>query len=128
MTVLLFLAIAVAGGAGATARFMLDALIKAKAKTEFPVGTQVINVSGSLLLGMVTGLTLSGTIPEPLAVMLGTGFLGGYTTFSTASYETLRLLLEGRPWASAANALGMLVMSVLGAVVGLCAGMWLATL
>lgn len=126
MTVLLFLAVAVAGGAGATARFLLDALIKAKAKTEFPVGTQVINVSGSLLLGMVTGLALSGTIPEPLAVMLGTGFLGGYTTFSTASYETLRLLLEGRPWASAANTLGMLIMSVLAAVLGLSAGTWLA--
>lgn len=126
MNALLFLAIAVAGGAGAAARFMLDALIKTKAATGLPLGTQVVNVSGSLLLGLVTGCALAGTVAEPWVLVLGTGFLGGYTTFSTASYETLRLLLDGRPWASAANALGMLVLSVLGAVVGLCAGLWLA--
>ncbi|MFC8303966.1 fluoride efflux transporter CrcB [Specibacter sp. NPDC057265] len=126
MNALLFLVIAVAGGAGATARFMLDALIKATAKTDLPVGTQVINVSGSLALGVITGLALGGTVAEPWALVLGTGFLGGYTTFSTASYETLRLLLDGRPLASAANALGMLAAAVAAAALGLSAGMWLA--
>ena len=87
--VLLALGVAVAGGIGAAARMVLDGAITAATRIPYPVGTTVVNVTGSLLLGVVTGLA-SGL--GPWALVLGTGLLGGYTTFSTASFETVRLV------------------------------------
>lgn len=121
MTPLLFVALSLAGGIGAATRLLLDGLVKARAGNSYPWGTTVINITGSLLLGLITGLALAGLAPEPWRLVLGTGFLGGYTTFSTASLETVRLLAEGRRFASAANSLGMLALSVAAAV----AGLWL---
>jgi CrcB protein len=93
VTPLLFIAIAVAGGLGAAARFVLDGVVRARtnSRTTFPLGTFLINASGSLLLGLVVGLTSSQLLPETLHAIVGAGFLGGYTTFSTASFETVRL-------------------------------------
>jgi crcB protein len=124
MTPPLFLAIACAGGVGAACRFMLDGLIRARIRMSYPLGTTVINVSGSLLLGLVTGLALMHALPQPWHLALGTGFLGGYTTFSTASFESVRLLQDGRYLAALSNGLGMLVVSVAAAALGL----WLGTL
>lgn len=126
MNPFLFLVISMAGGAGAGVRFLVDALISKHKKMSFPLGTNIINVSGSLLLGLVVGLAAAGALAEPWALVLGTGFLGGYTTFSTASYETLRLLADGRRWTSASNALGMLTASVVAAALGLTVGMFFA--
>ncbi len=111
-------AIAVAGGFGAVARLVLDGLARARWGMHHPVGTTVINLSGSLLLGLVTGLATSRLLPEPWPLVVGTGFLGGYTTFSTASVETVRLAQERRYAAALANSLGMLVGSVALAAVG----------
>lgn len=124
MTPLVFLALACAGGVGAACRFMLDGLIKARVRTSYPLGTTVINVTGSLLLGFVTGLALAHVLSEPWHLVAGTGFLGGYTTFSTASFETVRLLQDRRYAAALANGLGMLVASVAAAALGL----WLGTI
>lgn len=121
MTPLLFLVLSLAGGIGAATRLLLDGLVKGRVGGAYPWGTTVINVTGSLLLGLVTGLALAGLAPEPWRLVLGTGFLGGYTTFSTASLETVRLLADGRRLASAANAFGMLALSVAAAA----AGLWL---
>ncbi|HXH34819.1 MAG TPA: fluoride efflux transporter CrcB [Plantibacter sp.] len=118
MTPVLFLMIAVAGGVGAAARFVLDGVIRARLGGRYPWGTTIINVSGSLLLGFVTALALSGVVDDSWRLVLGGGFLGGYTTFSTASIETVRLLHEGRSRAGLANAFGMLVASVLAAILG----------
>ncbi|WP_431031326.1 fluoride efflux transporter CrcB [Plantibacter sp. RU18] len=118
MTPVLFLMIAVAGGVGAAARFVLDGVIRARLGGRYPLGTTIINVSGSLLLGFVTALALSGVVDDSWRLVLGGGFLGGYTTFSTASIETVRLLHEGRSRAGLANAFGMLVASVLAAILG----------
>ena len=84
--------IAVAGGAGAVARFVIDGLVRHRwPGPTFPWATLLINVTGSLLLGVVTGLVLYRSGPADLRLIVGTGFCGGYTTFSTASFETVRL-------------------------------------
>ncbi|NQX28468.1 fluoride efflux transporter CrcB [Microbacteriaceae bacterium VKM Ac-2854] len=122
MNVLLFVALSIAGGLGAAVRLLVDGVVRARVRLAYPVGTTVINVSGSLLLGLITGLALEHVIAPEWRLVLGTGFLGGYTTFSTASYETVRLLAQGRRWASLANGVGMLVASVAAAGLGLWLG------
>ena len=102
MTVLL---LALAGGLGAVARFVLDGTVRAALArggggARYPVGTTLINLSGSFLLGLVAGLLAGELLAEPASLVLGTGFLGGYTTFSTAAYEAVRLA-EQRRWAAA---------------------------
>lgn len=124
MTPLVFVALACAGGVGAAARLVVDGVIKARTRLAYPLGTTVINVSGSLLLGFIVGLALGHAVPEQWHLILGTGLLGGYTTFSTASFETVRLLQDGRYLAALSNGLGMLVVAVAAAALGL----WLATL
>jgi CrcB protein len=116
------LLVAVAGGVGAVARFVLDGLIRSRVALLVPAGTVVINVSGSLLLGFVTGLVLVGAEPSDFRVVLGTGFLGGYTTFSTATIETVRLLQQRRWVAAAVNGVAMLLLGLGAAVLGVFLG------
>ena len=121
MTVIL---LALAGGLGAAVRFMLDGLIRARVRTALPWATIFINVSGSVLLGFLAGLVMDGQAPESLQLILGTGFLGGYTTFSTASLETIRLVQSGRMGLALVNGLGSMAISVGAAA----AGVWFALL
>jgi CrcB protein len=121
---LLLVAVAAAGGIGAAARFVVDGLVKDRLGAAYPWGTTAINVSGSFALGLVTGLALQAVVAPEWKAVLGTGLLGGYTTFSTASVETVRLLAAGRRGAAVANGLGMLV-----ACVGVASlGLWLGSL
>ena len=124
MNPLLFVAVALAGGLGAAARFVLDGVVRARTaqRARFPSGTFLINATGSLLLGLVVGLTSAHLLPETLHAVVGAGFLGGYTTFSTASFETVRLLQERRLGAAALNGIGMLAVCVLLAAAGLVLG------
>lgn len=122
MTVLLVVAVGLAGGVGAVARLMLDGLLRARVRVAFPLGTTVINVTGSFLLGLVTGLALVHGLPPEWRAVLGTGFLGGYTTFSTASYETVRLAQQRRYRAALMNGVGMLVLALAAAGLGLWLG------
>ncbi|WP_427017141.1 fluoride efflux transporter CrcB [Pseudarthrobacter sp. P1] len=124
MTFWVFAALAVAGGLGAVARFVVDGLIRARWKTAYPWATTVINVTGSALLGFLAALAAAKLVSGDLTAIAGTGFLGGYTTFSTASYETVRLLKARRYGASLASGLGMLVACVGAAALGL----WLGSL
>ena len=123
MTPLIFLLLSLAGGVGATVRYIIDAFIRAHLKTSFAWATTIINVSGSLVLGFLTGLTLVRMLPTDLSIVIGTGFLGGYTTFSTASYETVQLIKQGRYAASFISGIVMLVLSVAAAALGL----WIGT-
>ncbi|MET0954318.1 MAG: fluoride efflux transporter CrcB [Cryobacterium sp.] len=123
MTPLLFLAVSLAGGVGAALRLFLDGVVRARVKSTLPVGTLVINVLGSLLLGVITGLTLALWLPEAWHLVLGGGLMGGFTTFSTASVETVRLAEARRSRAALFNGLGMLVLSVTCAFVGLWLGL-----
>jgi CrcB protein len=123
MTVVL---LALAGGIGAAVRFMVDGFMRQRFKTALPWGTILINVSGSLALGFLAGLLMRGQAPESLFLIVGTGFLGGYTTFSTASLETIRLIQSGRTGLALLNGLGSMAASVLAAAAGVGFGLLLA--
>ena len=120
MSLLLFLAVALAGGVGAAARLILDGLLREHLRTPFPWGTVIINFSGSLLLGLATGLTAQHLLPAAWLTILGTGFLGGYTTFSTASFETVRLLHDRKILPAVTNA----ALSIVGASAAAGLGLW----
>lgn len=123
VTPLLFVAVALAGGVGATLRLVVDGAVRSRVRTTLPVGTLLINVAGSLLLGLITGLTLALWLPETWHVVLGGGLMGGFTTFSTASYETVRLAQDRRSLPALFNGLGMLVLSAGCAFLGLWLGL-----
>lgn len=114
----LFFVVALCGGLGACLRFVLDALIRRWLPSPLPWGTILVNLSGSFALGVLTGLLAQQLLPAPWLAAIGSGLLGGYTTFSTASFETVRLLQSGRIAASLANALGTLIGAVLAAWLG----------
>lgn len=106
------------GGVGAAARFWVDGAIRARRSGPMPVATMTINVVGSLLIGVLLGLQVGGVLAPDGFAMLATGFCGGFTTFSTAMVEAVRLLQDGdvrRAWGSVALTL---VLSVAAASVG----------
>lgn len=120
---IILLLVSLAGGLGAMTRFVLDTLIRRRMSGRFPIGTMIINVTGSFLLGLVTGLVLSLAVSDLLPLILGTGFLGGYTTFSTASFETVRLVQQRRYGAAALNGLGTLAGTLMAAALGMLVGL-----
>jgi CrcB protein len=118
---LVFAVICVAGGVGAILRFVLDGALRSRVTLAYPLATTVINVSGSFVLGLLTGLGQTAGVPRDWVLILGGGLMGGYTTFSTASVETVRLV-EQRRWLLAfANGVGMLVLAIAAAALGLAA-------
>ncbi len=119
MSALTLLLLGLAGGLGAGARFVVDGLVRAKLRTALPVGTIAINVSGSFLLGLVAGAVIVHAAPPELQAIAGTGFLGGYTTFSTASFETVRLVQSGRTGLALLNVVGTAAAAVGAAAAGL---------
>lgn len=86
-----------AGALGAVLRFVVDSAIKYRRTHRFPWTTLLINLTGSALIGLLAGLVIFHHAAPDLLTVLGTGFCGGYTTFSTASVETVRLI-ERRRW------------------------------
>jgi len=97
--VLVWTGVALLGGCGALLRFVIDGAIAERAGSEFPWGTLTVNVSGSLVLGLLAGLALHGDA----LLLAGTAVLGSYTTFSTWMLETHRLAEEGEPWVALLN-------------------------
>jgi CrcB protein len=122
MTPLLFAGLAVAGGVGAGLRWLADALLSRVLPAGFPWPILLVNATGSLALGLLTGLSLDAA----WTAVLGTGLLGGYTTFSTVAVDTQLLTREGRTEAAWGNALGTLALCVATATAGLAAGVALA--
>lgn len=116
MSPLLFVGAALAGGAGAVLRYLVDRGVAKIARGRFPWGILLVNVSGSFALGLVTA-----ALPDQ-AFLLGAGLLGGYTTFSTAMLDTVALWSDGARRASAFNAVGMLLMGLVAAGLGLAVG------
>jgi CrcB protein len=123
--VLLILAVAIAGAAGAACRYAVDGVVQRRWNGFFPAGTFVVNTSGAFLLGLVTGFFLAHPLASSTGqVVLGTGFVGSYSTFSTLAYETLSLSREGAHRYALVNL-------VVGTVAGLgtaAVGMWLGHL
>ena len=119
-----WIAFLVAAAVGAPARYLLDGLIQDRTRGEFPWGTCVVNVSGSFILGLLSGLALYHPFPADAKIVLGTGFCGAYTTFSTFTFETVRLAEAGLTRAAIRN----IVVNTGGALVAAGAGLALASL
>ena len=119
MTPSVLAGLAVAGALGAPSRYLLDGFVQDRSEGAFPWGTFVVNVSGSLLLGLITGAALYHGFPATPKVWLGTGFCGAYTTFSTFTFETVRLLEEGDTAEALTNVAASLVLGTAAAAVGL---------
>jgi len=109
----------VAGALGAMARFALDGFVQSRTRRVFPWGTYVVNVSGSFVLGVLTGWALYHGLTNFPRVALGTGLCGAFTTFSTFSYETIRLAEEDSLAASGLNVLASVATGLLAAGAGI---------
>jgi fluoride exporter len=119
--VILWIGVAALGSVGALARFLLDGWISARSGRRLPVGTLLVNLSGALLLGLVTGLTLTGDA----LLLVGAATIGSYTTFSTWMFETHRLGEDGQIAVAATNVLASIVLGVAAAALGRTIGGWL---
>ena len=112
-------AVAVAGALGAPLRYVLDGFVQDRTDSVFPRGTFVVNVTGSFILGLLTGLALYHAFPSDAKIVLGTGFCGAYTTFSTFAYETVRLAEERAFGAAFQNTFSTMLVPALAAAAGL---------
>lgn len=119
MNVLEWGALIVGGGIGAGARYLLDGAIIRGRKDAFPLGILVVNIVGSFLLGLLTGVPQVS--PAWLAIV-GTGVLGGFTTFSTVAVETVLLAQRRRRDWAWVNLLGTFLVCLVAAAVGLAIG------
>ena len=123
MTLLDFLLLTVMGGVGASLRYAVDSYLRPRVHGPFDVTTTIINASGSLVLGFLTGLAHDqlGSPDAGLVAILGL-LLGGYTTFSTASYETVRLIEQRQYGQAFVSSIGMLIVCVTLALLGVWLG------
>jgi fluoride exporter len=116
-------AIGIAGACGALARYGLDGLVARRVSTSFPWGTLVVNVGGAFLLGFVLTLMTEQLTTAPwVRSALAIGFLGAFTTFSTLTYESYRLLEDGAIGLAAANILGSAAAGLVAVYLGVVAG------
>ncbi|MFD8703744.1 fluoride efflux transporter CrcB [Kitasatospora sp. NPDC059648] len=94
---------------GAPLRYLTDRAVQSRHDSVFPWGTFTVNVSGCLVLGLLAGAVTAGAASSPVQLLVGTGFCGALTTYSTFSYETLRLAESGAGRYALANVAGSLV-------------------
>jgi fluoride exporter len=118
MNVLIWAAVVIIGGAGSLLRFYADGVVSSVAGRDFPLGTMVINVSGAVVLGLLSGLALSSS----QYLLLGTAAVGSYTTFSTWMLETQRLSEERQ----VRNAIANIVVSIVLGIGAAVFGQWIA--
>ncbi len=100
---MLLLWVMVAGGLGSGARYLIGLWAAAAFGTAFPTATLIVNLAGSFLLGFLAPFALGGTISSEARIVLGAGFLGGFTTYSSFNQETLALMSSGAMGAAALN-------------------------
>ena len=117
-------AIGVAGFFGAIARYGIEGFVSERTNGSFPWGTFVVNISGSLILGLLFALLIEGrVIMAPwLRTAVTVGLIGAYTTFSTLSLETFRMIEDGAYVGAGANAFGSLALGLVAVWVGIVAG------
>ncbi|MFJ3922623.1 fluoride efflux transporter CrcB [Streptomyces sp. NPDC090022] len=121
-----WLLVVLGAAVGAPLRFLTDRAVQRRHDTVFPWGTFTVNVFGCLLLGLVTGAVTAGAAPSQVQLLIGTGLCGALTTYSTFSYETLRLVEDGAKLYAAVNVIVSVVVG-LGAVflgVALAEALW----
>jgi fluoride exporter len=110
--------IGVGGALGAAGRYLLGNFIKKKNPGDFPLGTWVINISGSFLLGVLYKLHLTKEITDLVWLFVGIGFCGAYTTFSTFGYETITLLQSNKNKLAGLYVLSSVIVSIGTAAIG----------
>ncbi len=115
---MIVLAVLAGGMIGAPTRYLVDRAIQARHDSVFPWGTLAVNLTGSAVIGFLLGAQRHLGLPPAAFALLGTGLCGGLTTFSTFSYETLRLLEDGAVSEAGLNVIGSLVAGVLLAWLG----------
>jgi CrcB protein len=113
------LAVAAAAAVGAMARYLVDQVIQHQHDMTFPWGTFVINVVGSFVLGLVTGLASHHGLPKVPTTVIGVGICGGFTTWSTYCWETLALAETGSLAEASLNVLGSVAVGFGAAAAGL---------
>ncbi|MEV2214121.1 fluoride efflux transporter CrcB [Streptomyces sp. NPDC050997] len=121
-----WLLVVVGAMVGAPLRYLTDRAVQSRHDSVFPWGTLAVNVTGCLILGLLTGAAAAGAAGSPLQLLLGTGLCGALTTYSTFSYETLRLTETGAGLYAAVNVVASVVAG-LGAAfagVGLAQAVW----
>jgi fluoride exporter len=112
--------VALGAAVGGVARYALTAFLQQRAGPGFPIATLVINVSGSVLLGFLMRYALaSGSVSPELRALLTTGFCGGYTTFSTFSYETILLFEDGEYGRAGLYVLLSVAIALAGTIAGM---------
>jgi fluoride exporter len=109
-----FWAVAAGAALGGVARYYLSSIVQHRFGADFPWGTLLINVSGSLLLGFIVRYASATMVSPELRLLLTVGFCGGYTTFSTYSFETATLLEDGQYARAGAYAFGSIVIALAG--------------
>ena len=119
MTNSAWLVFLVAASIGAPARYLVDGFVQDHTEGAFPWGTFVVNASGCLILGVISGLGLYHGLHSTTRVVLGTGGMGAYTTFSTFTFETVRLAEEGAMNAAVRNVVASLLVGLAAASAGL---------
>ncbi|MEV5612426.1 fluoride efflux transporter CrcB [Streptomyces sp. NPDC052225] len=103
---------------GAPLRYLTDRTVQSRHDSVFPWGTFAVNVAGCLILGLLTGAVAAGAASSHVQLLLGTGLCGALTTYSTFSYETLRLTEDGARFYAAANVLGSIAAGLGAAFLG----------
>lgn len=113
------LALAMIGAAvGAPTRWLVDQFVQTRHDSVFPWGTFLINVTGSFALGALQAGAVSGAVSSTALVLAGTGFCGGFTTFSTFGYESVRLMQEGSRRQALLNVIGSMTVGLVAAIAG----------
>ncbi|GGY51450.1 fluoride efflux transporter CrcB [Streptomyces omiyaensis] len=113
-----WLLVVLGAAVGAPLRHLTDRAVRGRHDSAFPWGTFTVNVSGSFVLGLLTGAAVHGAASESLRLLLGTGLCGALTTYSTFSYETLRLAETGARFLAAANVVASVVAGLGAVLVG----------
>jgi CrcB protein len=121
------LLVCVGGAIGTGARYLIATAAPRFFGTSFPYGTLVVNVLGSFLLGAIMHLGLATTLISPTTrLVLATGVMGGFTTYSTFNYETMQFLQQGTFWLAGLNVTATLVLCLLAGALGAGSARWLA--
>lgn len=117
--------VGLAGALGAVFRYLLGRFVAERVSSQFPLGTLLINITGAFLIGLLSALAGHKVISTSQQVILATGFLGGYTTFSTMSWEGIQLVRGGSTTNGMLYLSGSVALGLVCATLGLVVGGWL---
>lgn len=115
----ILLAIGTGSFIGGVSRYLLSQFIQTKFLSTFPFGTLIINIIGCFLIGLVFGLSDRGNLTQEWRLFLATGLLGGFTTFSAFSIETISMLRDGQLWHASAYIVLSVVVGLIATLIGI---------